>query len=55
VVWQFAQAPRRKEFTARCAATYNADGNCYAPGDAAHAWFLDLNTASTADPSGGGN
>jgi hypothetical protein len=55
VVWQFAQAPRRKEFTARCAATYNADGNCYAPGDAAHAWFLDLDTASTADPSGGGN
>jgi Domain of unknown function (DUF1906) len=55
IVWQFAQSPRRKEFTARCAATYNADGNCYAPGDTAHAWFLDLNTASTADPSGGGN
>jgi Domain of unknown function (DUF1906) len=55
VVWQFAQSPRRKEFTARCAATYNADGNCYAPGDAPHGWLLDLNTASTADPSGSGN
>jgi hypothetical protein len=55
VAWQFTQSPRRKEFTARCAATYNADGNCYAPGDTARAWFLDLNTASTADPSGGGN
>ncbi len=54
-VWQFAQSPRRKEFTARCAATYNPDGNCYAPGDTAHAWFLDLNTASAADPSGGGD
>ncbi len=54
-VWQFAQSPRRKEFTARCAATYHPDGNCYAPGDTAHSWFLDLNSASTADPSGGGN
>jgi hypothetical protein len=52
-VWQFAQAPRRKERTVRCAASYSADGNCYAPGDAAHAWFLDLDTATTADPSGG--
>jgi Domain of unknown function (DUF1906) len=53
-VWQFAQSPRRKEFSARCAATYNRDGNCYAPGDAAHAWFLDLNSATTPDPSNGG-
>jgi hypothetical protein len=52
-VWQFAQSPRRKEFTAHCAATYNRDGNCYAPGDAAHAWFLDLNSATTSDPSNG--
>ncbi|HXN51437.1 MAG TPA: glycoside hydrolase domain-containing protein [Candidatus Acidoferrum sp.] len=54
-VWQFAQSPRRKEFTARCAATYHADGNCYVPGDTAHTWFLDLNSASTPDPSAGGN
>ncbi|HME12640.1 MAG TPA: glycoside hydrolase domain-containing protein [Candidatus Acidoferrum sp.] len=52
-VWQFAQSPRRKEFTARCAATYARDGNCYAPGDAVGAWFLDLNSSTSADPSGG--
>jgi hypothetical protein len=50
-VWQFAQSPRRKEFTARCASTYHPDGNCYAAGDTAHSWFLDLNSASTPDPS----
>jgi hypothetical protein len=53
VVWQFAQSPRRKEFSAHCAATYNRDGNCYVPGDTAHAWFLDLNSATTPDPSSG--
>lgn len=52
-VWQFAQSPRRKEFTARCAATYSRDGNCYAPGDSAHSWFLDVNSATSPDPSGG--
>lgn len=50
-VWQFAQSPKRKEFTAQCAATYAADGNCYAPGDAAHKWFLDVNAADSPDPS----
>lgn len=53
VVWQFGQSPRRREFTSQCAATYHADGNCYAPGDAAHLWFLDVNSASTPDPSSG--
>jgi hypothetical protein len=52
-VWQFAQSPRRKEYTSRCSATYAKDGNCYAPGDVAHAWFLDMNAANSADPSGG--
>jgi hypothetical protein len=52
-VWQFAQSPRQKEYTAKCAATYARDGNCYAPGDTARAWFLDLNSATSADPSGG--
>jgi Rv2525c-like, glycoside hydrolase-like domain len=52
-VWQFAQSPRRKERTAHCAATYNRDGNCYAPGDSAHTWFLDLNSATSPDPSSG--
>ena len=50
-VWQFAQSPRRKQYTARCAAKYSPDGNCYAPSDAAHRWFLDLNAATSADPS----
>jgi hypothetical protein len=52
-VWQFAQSPRRKERTARCPAKYAPDGNCYAPGDGAHVWFLDVNTATSPDPSGG--
>jgi hypothetical protein len=50
-IWQFAQSPRNKDRTTRCAATYAADGNCYAPGDIAHAWFLDVNSALAADPS----
>jgi len=50
-VWQYAQSPRRKEFTSRCPANYAEDGNCYAPGDSAHKWFLDVNAASSADPS----
>jgi hypothetical protein len=52
-VWQYAQSPRRKEFTAHCAPGYHSDGNCYAPGDTAHAWFLDVNSATSADPSNG--
>ena len=50
-VWQYAQSPRRKEFTLRCAATYASDGNCYAPGDLAHKWFIDANVADSPDPS----
>jgi Domain of unknown function (DUF1906) len=53
-VWQISQSPQRKEFTLRCASTYYKDGNCYAPSDTAHAWFLDINTAVNSDPSGGG-
>ena len=52
-VWQYAQSPRRKEYTAHCAPGYHADGNCYAPGDAAHSWFLDANSATSSDPSNG--
>jgi hypothetical protein len=52
-VWQFAQSPRRKERTAHCPAKYASDGNCYAPGDSARAWFLDVNSATSLDPSGG--
>jgi hypothetical protein len=49
--WQYAQSPRRKEITAACGKTYAADGNCYAPG--LPNFTLDLNVASSADPSHG--
>jgi hypothetical protein len=52
-VWQFAQSPRRKERTAHCPAKYAPDGNCYASRDSGHAWFLDVNSANSPNPSGG--
>jgi hypothetical protein len=52
-VWQFAQSPRRKDFAAMCH-NYNSDGNCYPPGiDPATHVHVDLNTATSADPSAG--
>ena len=52
-VWQFAQSPMGKG-AAACRSSYAADGNCYAPGlgpgDSA---FLDVNTATSPDPSHG--
>jgi len=51
-VWQFAQSPRRRNFTARCATTYSADGNCYPPtSTAAGRILLDLDSSVSADPS----
>lgn len=52
-IWQYAQSPRRKEYTDLCPRGYFTDGNCYAPADAAHSWFLDVSSASTPDPSNG--
>jgi hypothetical protein len=52
-VWQFAQSPRRHEFTKRCAATYNPDGYCYAPGAEPGSVNLDLSSSLSADPSNG--
>ena len=52
-VWQYAQSPRRRDRTAHCAPGYHSDGNCYAPGDTDHAWFLDLDSANSPDPSNG--
>jgi hypothetical protein len=53
-VWQFAQSPRRKGFAAKCPANYNSDGNCYPPGvDPALKLHVDVETATSADPSGG--
>ena len=51
-VWQYVRSPREKKVARRCRG-YASDGNCYAPGDAAHKWFLDENVATTPDPSGG--
>jgi hypothetical protein len=51
-VWQFAQSPRRPEFTSKCASQYDADGNCYAPlFQRANAVEVDVSSATTADPS----
>jgi hypothetical protein len=50
IVWQYAQSPIRPEFSARCHARAAADRNCYAPGSKI---FVDLNTASSPDPSEG--
>jgi hypothetical protein len=49
--WQFAQSPRRKSITQACGATYNSDGNCYAPGAGGHR--LDLSVSNSPDPSHG--
>jgi hypothetical protein len=51
-VWQFAQSPRRRNYTGPCSATYNSDGNCYPPVDvAAGHILLDLDSSVSADPS----
>lgn len=52
-VWQYAQSPRRKDFARMCR-NYNPDGNCYPPGiqPASHL-HVDVNTATSADPSAG--
>ena len=52
-IWQFAQSPRRKDFAAMCR-NYNPDGNCYPPGvDPASHLHVDVNTATSPDPSAG--
>ena len=50
-VWQFAQSPQRKDVAARCS-NYSRDGNCYPPGTtAAQALHIDVNCATSPDPS----
>lgn len=52
-VWQFAQSPQRKDVAAHCT-NYNADGNCYPPGTSpAQGLHVDLNSATSPDPSHG--
>ena len=52
-VWQFAQSPKRRDVAAGCRATYASDGNCYPPGLARQKLFVDVDSASSADPSAG--
>ena len=52
-VWQFAQSPRRAQFTRSCAATYSHDGNCYPLLSLPSPVLLDLDSALSADPSSG--
>jgi hypothetical protein len=52
-VWQTAQSPKRRDIAGGCRATYDRDGNCYAPGTRAQGLFLDINVAKTPDPSAG--
>jgi len=49
-VWQFVRSPKEKKAARHCHG-YANDGNCYAPGDSKHLWFLDMNVATSADPS----
>lgn len=52
-VWQFAQSPKRPEVAASCPG-YNPDGNCYPPEiGVAQRVRVDVNTATTSDPSRG--
>jgi hypothetical protein len=52
-VWQFAQSPQRKDVAGRCT-NYSHDSECYAPGiSPAEKLHVDLNSASSADPSHG--
>ncbi len=53
-VWQFAQSPKRPDVARGCPANYDRDGSCYAPGfPASRHMYVDLNTATSADPSHG--
>jgi len=54
-VWQFAQSPQRKDVAGACAG-YSANGNCYPPGSGGrNELHVDLNAATSADPSHGIN
>jgi Domain of unknown function (DUF1906) len=56
LVWQFAQSPRRRNYTGPCSATYNSDGNCYPQVDtAAGHILLDLDSSVSPDPSKAGS
>jgi hypothetical protein len=49
-VWQFVRSPRDDESAVHCSG-YAPDKNCYAALDTARRWHLDMNIASSPDPS----
>jgi Rv2525c-like, glycoside hydrolase-like domain len=49
-VWQFVRSPRDTESAVHCAG-YAPNGNCYIALDTARQWHLDLDIASSPDPS----
>lgn len=52
LVWQYAQSPRRTQFSGGCPKNAAPDGNCYAPGlPNSVNTFVDLDTATSPDPS----
>jgi hypothetical protein len=52
-IWQFAQSPRRKDVAKHCS-NYAREGNCYPPGiPAGLQLYVDVNTATSPDPSHG--
>src|SRR5580704_11009204 len=52
-IWQFAQSPRRKDFARSCH-NYGRDDNCYPSlGGGANMIYVDLDSATSADPSNG--
>ena len=52
VAWQYAQTPRRAQFSAACPKNQTSNGNCYATGlPRSSNIFVDLDTADSPDPS----
>lgn len=52
-VWQFAQSPQRKDVAGHCT-NYSRDANCYPPGTSStQGLYIDVNSASSPDPSHG--
>jgi hypothetical protein len=51
-VWQYAQSPRRTQFSSGCPKNAASDGNCYAPLLPQNSSSsIDLDVATSADPS----
>ncbi|MGA9883273.1 MAG: hypothetical protein WBQ34_06120 [Candidatus Acidiferrales bacterium] len=52
-VWQFAQSPRRRQYTVRCSGTYSSEGNCYPVDFGRGGALIDLDSSTSPDPSDG--